>query len=444
MSKISSSFTLFITEIKSISSIAYPILVAFLSHLLIGFTDNVMAGRFSSVDLAAVSIGSAIWLPLYLFFSSILSGLTPLLAKSFAENNRDKSQELYSSGLTMAIHLSIINILIISLLIPMINFFVTDINLRTITIKYLFYILFGLPGFLFYQVVRSSFEAKGETTPIMFSSFLGLIINIPLNYIFIYGRFGIPPFGGAGCGIATTLSIYNMLLLLYIFHKRTNDLFYTKYDFKTIIYLFRFGLPIGISTFLEAFIFSFGSILLSPFGYQVVASHQIALNFISTIFMIPLSLGIAISVRVSQQLGKNNLYYSTKIWKSGIIFVEIVALFSSIIIYLLSDYILKLYTNDQNVIRIAYPLLILSICFHIIDAFQVTANNILKGYHNTKFPMFVSIFSYWSISLPLGLLFVFYFKLSAFGFWLALIIGVVLAAVILGHKLFSKYNFKNM
>lgn len=434
-----------IYELKKISYIALPILAAFLSHLLIGFADSVMAGRYSSNDLAAISIGASIWLPIYLFFSAIISALTPLLASMVGEGEKLQQKNLIKTGKILSVAIGFILMGVIILSTYFIDIVIKDENIFLIAKKYLIFISFGMPAFMLYRVYSSIFEAYGKTIPIMISSFSGALVNIPLNYIFIYGKFGLPVFGGVGCGIASFISSYVMLFVISAIYKNLN---YISKNFKNgninrkfakkIIAL---GIPIGTSTFLEAFIFGFGSILLAPLGPVSVAAHQIALNFISTIFMIPMSLSIAISVRISQFYGKKDLQYTTFIWKYGALYVEIIAIISSIIMWICSDYILGVYTKDHSVLAIAKPLFMLAILFHTIDAFQVTASNILKGYHNTRVPMYVNIISYWIIALPLGYILVYIVKLGPIGFWMSLVAGIINSAVILCFFLVKKYNF---
>jgi len=433
-----------LNEAKNIFVIAFPIIVASVSHLLMGFTDNVMAGRYSSVDLAGVSLGSAIWLPVTLFFMAILSSATPLMSTSIGRDGGKGNSEIFKTGLFLAALIGLILIFIINLSTLLLKIFIKENKTAEITKNYLIFVSFAIPGFLIYQVIRSVFESIGKTAPIMISSFIGMLLNIPLNYIFIYGKLGVKPFGGSGCGIATSISTYVMLILLLLILKKAQILKKGKLSKEKIKQIIKLGLPIGAATFLEAFIFSFGSIMLAPLGTITVASHQIALNFISTIFMIPMSLGIAISVRVSHKYGENDLLYSATVWKIGIGMVLSIALFSSILMYLMIDKIIGFYTKDPNLIYNTKPLMMLAISFHIIDAFQVAANNALKGYHNTKYPMWISLFSYWIIALPLSYILVYIFNLAAIGFWIALIVGIVIAAGLLGYKLIKDYNFKNL
>lgn len=431
-------------EIRSISYIAFPIMVAFISHLFMGFTDNVMAGRYSSFDLAAVSIGSAIWVPLYLFFSAILSAITPMMAMMIGEGERQKQKDLLYTGRLLGLGVGFLLLLVIYGASHIISLITNDKNISPISSNYLSFVSYGMPAFLLYQVYRSIFEAHGKTVPIMLSSFAGMLLNIPLNFIFIYGKLGIPSMGGAGCGIATSISSYFMLFMLIIFYKKSIYLGKGTMDKTFAKRIITLGLPIGASTFLEAFVFSFGSIMLAPFGAVTVASHQVALNFISIIFMIPMSLGIAISVRISQFYGKKDLIYTTFIWKTGIALVGFIAIVSSLFIYFFSDIVLHLYTKDEGVLQLAKPLLIIAISFHVIDAFQVTVSNVMKGYHNTKFPMIVNIISYWIITLPLSYFLVYIYDLKAIGFWLSLVAGIVSSALILGITLLHRYNFRKM
>jgi MATE family multidrug resistance protein len=321
-----------------------------------------------------------------------------------------------------------------------------EVSLRATAMGYLQAIAFGFPALALYQVLRGFSDGLGSTRPSMVISLFGLLLNIPLNYVFIYGKLGLPAMGGVGCGWATALVMWFMFgaMLLWVHWApvyQSSRLFehLERPQWVAIRGLLAVGLPIGIAIFAEASIFSVIALLIGSLGANVVAGHQIALNFSSMVFTIPYSLAMAATVRVGQALGRGAPREAR--FGAGVAMATALAYAccsASLMLWLRAD-IARLYTTDAEVLAVAGALLMYSALFQFSDAIQVTAAGALRGYQDTRATMLITLLAYWGIGLPigygLGLGHLFGPPSGPQGLWQGLVVGLTCAAALLGVRL---------
>ena len=275
---------------------------------------------------------------------------------------------------------------------------------------------------------------------------LGLLLNIPANYIFINGHFGLPAMGGVGCGWATALVMVFMMIAMCIWvrwapYYQSSQVF-VRFEWpqrpaqKGLLAL---GLPIGISIFAEASLFSVIALLIGGLGANVVAGHQVALNFSSLVFMVPYSLAMATTVRVGQALGAERPRDAR--FSAGVAMATglLCACVSASYMFLLREQIARIYTPDTAVLAVATSLIVYAAIFQFSDAIQVTAAGALRGFQDTRITMLITLFSYWGVGLPIGYILGLTDKLGAAqgpaGLWQGLIVGLSCAAILLGIRL---------
>ena len=267
-----------------------------------------------------------------------------------------------------------------------------------------------------------------------------MLLNIPLDIIFVYGYFGVPKLGGVGCGIATTLVSFLMMLtlIIYIYLSKNYSLTkpfseFTPPSIRTTKEVFKLGTPIGLGIFIELSMFSGAALILGVLGETVVAGHYIALNIASLFFMLPLSIGLAAATRVGNLVGENNRMQA-KIASYSTIYLCIAgSLITCLTILLIKDQIAYLYSSDLNAINIAIGLLIYAAIFQLPDGIQMAAVGSLRGYKDTFAPMILLFISYWVFAIPAG-----YFltmhglnnPLGAAGMWIGMIIGLSIFSVL--------------
>jgi MATE family multidrug resistance protein len=311
---------------------------------------------------------------------------------------------------------------------------------------YLRGVAFGFPAVALYHVLRCFSDGLGHTRPSMVIGLCGLALNIPLNYILIYGKLGMPAMGGVGCGWATGLVMIGMFLCMLWWVKwapfyKPSKVFsgFEWPQWPVLKRLLSVGLPIGIAVFAESSIFAVIALLIGGLGATVVAGHQIALNFSSMVFMIPYSLGMAATVRVGQALGRGEPREAR--FAAGVSMAAALgyACLSASLMLLLREQIAQIYTPDRAVIAVATTLLVYSALFQFSDAIQVTAAGALRGYQDTRVTMILTLFAYWGIGLPvgyiLGLTDWFGEPSGPSGLWQGLVVGLTCAGGMLAVRL---------
>jgi len=427
--------------------LAYPILIAQLVQNLMGFADTVMAGRVSATDMAAVAIASSIWLPLMLTVHGLFMALASIVSQYAGAKNFSDVAKATQQTAWIGIIISVVIIALFYIIAPLIYDTVTiEDNLKELMFEYLSYIVWGAPGVFLYLVLRNYSEGLSHTKPTMIISLIGLVINIPANYIFIYGEFGAPALGGAGCGIATAIVYWIIFLctLVYTYQAKALShapLFKKLYtpSLSQIKSILSIGVPISLSLLFEVSLFSVVAIILAPLGAEIVASHQIAINFSGLVFMVPLSLAMAVTIKVGFAVGKQNYDEAKALCKYSVYLGLVLAVFTAALTLVFRTEISQIYTNDAGVIKLAASLMFLASLFQFSDAIQVISAGALRGYKDTKAILYITFVSYWiiglSIGLTLGLTDWLVPKMGANGFWIGFITGLTAAAILLAWRL---------
>ncbi|MBF9000518.1 MATE family efflux transporter [Vibrio nitrifigilis] len=434
-------------EASNLIKLAAPVLVASIAQSGMGFVDTIMAGGVSATDMAAVSVASSLWFPIILFGVGLLMSLVPVVAQLNGASRQKKIPFEIQQGISMALFLSIPIIVLILNTGFIIKAMGVEAHMAVKTMGYLHAIIFAAPAFLLFQALRSYTDGMALTKPAMVIGFIGLLFNVPLNWIFVYGKFGVPALGGVGCGVATAI-VYWLMFILLLFYVVTSkrlkhiELFSTFYrpQLKEQWNLFKLGFPVAAALFFEVTLFALVALLVSPLGSLVVAAHQVAINFSSLIFMLPMSIGAAVSIRVGNKLGEENLHGATVASNVALMIAVSTAVITATLTFLLRQYIAELYTDNPAVITLAMQLLLFACIYQCTDAIQVTAAGVLRGYKDMSAIFVRTFIAYWVFGLPtgyiLGLTNWVVPAMGAQGFWIGFIIGLSSAAVMLGHRLY--------
>ena len=436
----------FYNESKKIIKLSLPLFLAQFAQTAMGFVDTVMAGSVSSTDMAAVAVASSIWLPCILFGVGVLMAIIPLTAQAHGANDILNIPKTGQQGLYLSLLLSLpIGIILFNASIFMIMMDIETL-LASITVRYLYAMIFAIPAFLLFQALRNYIEGLSLTKPAMVISFLGLLINIPLNWMFVYGKLGAPALGGVGCGVASAIVYWLMActLAFYVYYTkklRHYPLFkqFTRPDLKHLFSIFKLGLPVAIAIFFEVTIFAAVAILVAPLGAVVVASHQIAINFSTMIFMLPMSIANAVSIRVGFNLGQQSNHGAKQASNAGLAIGLGLSIFTALLTIVFREKIAELYSHNPEVIELAVTLILLSAVYQCVDAIQVVAAGALRGYKQMNAIFIRTFIAYWIVGLPLGYLLgmtnLFIEPMGASGFWVGITVGLTVAAILLGQHL---------
>lgn len=433
----------YLTEARQLLALAIPVILAQVAQTSMGFVDTIMAGAVSATDMAAVAVGTSVWLPTILFGHGLLLSLTPVVAQFNGSGRRDRVAFQVRQAYWLAAMVSVLIMIVLYnagyLIRSMHNI---DPRMAEIAVGYLHALLWGAPGYLFFQVTRNQCEGLSKTKPGMVMGFIGLLVNIPVNYIFIYGHFGMPALGGVGCGVATASVYWVMFIAMKYWVSRARSMRdirlkerFSRPDRATLTRLFKLGLPVALALFFEVTLFAVVALLVSPMGIVKVAGHQIALNFSSLMFVLPLSLGVATTIRVGFSLGQGSTEGArVSAWTAQAVGMSL-ALLTATFTVTFRESIAQLYTDNPEVITLAAQLMLLAAIYQFSDSIQVIGSGILRGYKDTRSIFFITFIAYWVLGLPSGYILALTDwvvpPMGPSGFWTGFIIGLTSAAVMM-------------
>lgn len=439
-------------EWKQLALMGAPILIAQWAQMANGVIDTVMAGHASAEDLAGVGIGTSLWVPVLLFFAGVLGAMQPTISGHRGAQQFDQIMPATWQGIYISLGAMLLMVCLLINMQPLLNLLQLDAKTNAIADGYLDAFAWGVPALLLMTALRGLTDGLGHTRVIMVFSLLSTLLNLPLNYIFIYGAdfawFKLPAMGGIGCGWATSIAnwVAALALLVYLNRSKTFAAFHlisgwAAPQWAAIKHLLKLGVPIGFTSFIEVSMFCMIALFLAPLGATTVAAHQIVLNLVSLFFMLPLSLGIALTLRVSFLVGARDYSEARLLARSSLLLSLGVGCTNASILFLGRDGFASLYTSDLAVQKIAADLFLLGALFQIADVIQVTMINVQRGYKDTKIPMLIMLLAFWGICLPLGYALTFTDwitePMGAAGFWTALIVGLVCAAILLTLRMFG-------
>ncbi len=425
------------------SKIVLPILVTQVALYLMTFFDILMTSKYAIDHLAGVSIGSSIWVPVYTGLTGILLGITPIVAQLIGAKKKEDISAYVQQAFYIALLLAFVIFIGIYLFIgPILEYIPLEDSVRLVAKKYLYMIAIGLVPLFLYSVLRSVIDAYAKTRVSMIITLLSVPINIALNYILIYGKLGLPALGGVGAGLASALTYWLVLLItIFLFFRirefQNLELFknWPRISFQKWRDLTKIGIPIGLSLFAETTIFSAVTLLMSVYSTEVISAHQIAMNFTSLLYMIPLSIAMGATILVGHEVGANNLrdakIYSWLSVGAAVAFSFI----SASILILFREQISSIYTDDAQVISLTIQFFYFAALFQLSDAIQAPVQGALRGYKDVNVTFIMAIISYWVIGLPTGYLLGTFTSLGPFGYWIGLIVGLTLGAITLGVRL---------
>ena len=424
----------YIIEFKQLIKIGIPIFGSQMSYMLMGATDTLIAGRASSADLAGLAVGNAFSTTLWMFVSGVIFSVTPIVAQLYGAKKYTEIGKKVREILWIALFLGLSICLILMNIGLFLDLLPIEEGITSISTEYLKAVSVGYAFITIFTCLRCYSEGMTLAKPVFYIAFGGMLLNIPLDLMFVYGWFGAPKLGGVGCGYATTIVSFVMMiaLILYIYiskHYKKTELFsgYSPPSAETTKEVFKLGFPIGFGIFIELSMFSGAAIILGILGETVVASHSIAINIASLFFMVPLSIGLASATRVGNLIGEQNPRQAKVASYTTIYMCILGALINSLIIIVFRTSLVGIYTTDLLVLDLAVSLLIFAAIFQIPDGIQMGALGGLRGYKDTFIPMILLFISYWIFAMPIGYFLTntgFNKPLGAAGMWYGMIIGL--------------------
>jgi MATE family multidrug resistance protein len=430
-------------EIRRTLELAAPVMIGLVASFAMNFIDTVMAGRLpeKEVALAALATGGALWSAGLMVVIGVLMAVQPSVAQLDGAGRRKDAAAVARQGFWLAVGLALPFFLLVRYGAAVLRALDVDPAIVPVADGYLRALSLGAPMMCAVMLQRFFSEGTGHTKPTMYIGLAGALLNIPFNWVLMYGHLGFPALGAVGCGYATSAVITLQALGFFIYlrrhrHYRPYGLFsrWDWADMAELRTLLVIGLPIAGTLFVEGSLFMAASLLIGRLGPTPTASHLIAINFSALVFMIPLGLGSAVTTRVGNALGRADPSSARHAGLIGGGIVLVTQTLSASLMLLFPAAIVAIYTSDPVIAALAIQLLALAAIFQLPDGIQICMAGILRGYKDTFVPMLVNVLSYWLVGLSLGYWLTFNRALGPAGMWWGMIAGLSVGAVLLSAR----------
>jgi MATE family multidrug resistance protein len=429
--------------------IGIPVILAQLLQMSMNFVDTVMAGSLSAEALAAIAVGGAVFIPIIMLAAGILMAITPIIAQLVGARNLEEIGVNVRQGLWLSQMLAVPMFFAIRNLGFIMELLDVAPSIVPVALGYLNAISWTVFPLFGYMALRFFNEGMSVTRPAMYFALIGVMVNIPANYILMYGKFGMPKLGAIGLGYASSLVGLVMFLGMLVFtvkHKpyQRFEIFSSirKPEWKYVKEIMRVGVPIGLSSTMEVTMFALVSLLMGSLSATAVAGHQVAINFSAMTFMVPFGLSTAITTRVGNAMGRGLIDEARRRGFTGILLSTLFMSGTALVMFTVPEAITAIYTQDEAVREVAVSLLYMAAIFQISDGLQVSGYGALRGLKDTKIPMYVNLIAYWGVGLPLGYYLGIIRQVGPQGLWMGLIAGLTVAAVLHNTRFFMQTKNK--
>lgn len=401
-----------------------------------GVADTLMIGKIDATNLAAAGLANAIYYLITILGLGTLMAVSPLIAKAKAENNLEECVNYFKAAVLAAVTLAIFIFGVNALLSNNLDWFKQQEAVKPLAKEFLTLLNYSTLPLLLFLAVKQFSDGLSITTPAAFITIIALGINILLNYIFIYGNWGMPALGLVGAGWATIIArtlMFISMLIYVLTHKQ-----YKPYLIKTtssikaqFVDILKVGLPSGLQYFFEVGAFAAAAIIIGWIGKSEQAAHTLAINLASLTYMVATGFSAGTGIAVGDAYGRKNKYDMLFAGKAGIWLGGIFMGFCAIIFTLFNQFIVEISVADLEVQHITAGLLFIAAMFQLSDGVQAISLGALRGIADTKVPTLVTIFAYWVIGIPVGYYMTFSMNLGLYGIWYGLSIGLTFSAILL-------------
>jgi MATE family multidrug resistance protein len=430
-----------------VASLAWPIVVGQLAVIMNGVIDTMMTARYSAIDLAALGLGASVYVSIFVGLSGVMQALSPTIGQLYGAKKYDAIGHQVRQGIWLAIFLSLVGSTLLLFPDPLLNIAEAPPALDSKVREYLALLSLALPATLGFRVFAALNTAVSRPRMVMTIQVGTLVLlKLPLNALFIFGGLGLPALGTPGAAIATCVAAWLALGVGWLLAARGESYRqfhiqgygFEKPSWPTQRALLKLGLPMGMSYLIEVTAFTFMALFIARLGSETLAAHQIAGNFGTVLYMLPLSVASATGILVAQEIGAGRLSAARHAGDAGIRLGVIVAVSIGLLVYLSRAYIVALYTPDPKIAAIALSLFLFISFYQFVDAVQVGAAFVLRAYKVATIPTLMYAIGLWGIGLGGGYLLGFDVLgntpdalRGAAGFWLgnSISLGLVAAAL---------------
>jgi multidrug resistance protein, MATE family len=444
-----SSFT---ESVRRIVPLAWPVFVGQVALLAFGTLDTLLVSRVGATDLAALAVGAAAYITVFIGLNGIVLAISPIVGQLFGARRHAEAGRQVHQALWISMAVAVLGSTLLLFPWPFLALAQVSPEVEAKVRGYLLALAFSLPASVLFTVFRGFNTAVSRPRAVMRLQLTALALKLPLSVALALGvpALGLPALGVVGCGIATALAMWTQVLLALRVLRR--DPFYAPFELwgrgldqpdpAALKALLKLGVPLGASILVEVTGFASMAFFIARLGTTPVAGHQIAANLVSLMFMLPLALGNATTTLVAQSIGAGLLREARRLSWHGLQLGMAVAAVAGSVVLLLREPVLHLYTGNAAVFAAAMPLIAWLVVFHVADAVQIIAAFVLRAYKITTLPMLIYVAALWGVGLGGGWWLAFNVSgtvppalQGAPGYWVASTSGLVLAALALAGLL---------
>jgi MATE family multidrug resistance protein len=421
--------------------LAVPVMVGQLGHVMVGVADSIMVGQLGTLPLAAVALGNSIFAIFMVFGLGVTFGLTPLVANADGMGKKNLPTKLLHHSWFVNLGVSLILFLILIGIIPLLPYMGQDKSLLPLATPYYIILSSSLIPLMLFMTFKQYAEGLSDTRTAMFVSIGCNLLNVALNYLLIFGKFGMPELGLNGAGVATVIARWAMFFVMWWYvvkgaKKIRTSFSVLNFQFRKVVVqkLLSIGIPSGLQYIFEVSAFSLAAIFAGMLGAKALAAHQIAINLASISYMAATGLGAAAAVRVGNQLGRKDPVNLKMASKSIFSMTVIWMCFAGIILFLFRFKLTGFYNDDPEVLSLAASMLIVAVFFQLSDGLQAVTLGALRGFTDVRIPTLITFVAYWVLTLPCAYLVSQFTSAGAMGIWYSLAGGLTISAALLMYR----------
>lgn len=426
-----------------ISKLAFPITIGQLGLVLMGFADVVMLGNYKTIDMSAAGFGNAIFFLFMLLGVGTMYAVSTITSIADGEDRPQQAIPIFFSSIRVATVLSILLMGVNTWLYYNLSIFKQSPELTRLGAEYIRIVNYSVPALMFFNCGKQLLDGLGKTQMSMYVTFFGLILNVVLNYVLIFGKMGFDEMGLAGAAWATVISRFAMAIIMMVWawwHPLMNEL--KKRPIEQISYfkeILKIGVPVGFTFFFEIAAFSIALVFAGMLSDLHSAAHQIAINLASITYMFVTGIAAAGNIIVGNHYGANDAAGIRRSGFAALIITVLIEILFALIFFIFYKQLPLIYTSDPNLLAITPPLILLAAIFQMSDGLQAVGAGVLRGIKDTRITGIIAFVCYWLIMIPGAYYLCFYTPMGINGIWLAFVVGLTFAAILLLYR-FNKMS----
>jgi MATE family multidrug resistance protein len=423
-------------EVRKMAKLSAPIVGSQLLIQSMTFVDNIMVGQLGAEPLAALAVAGSLYSMVMVVAMGALGAVSPLVTHSLADPSPGRMGHVARQSLIFAVCLSLLVGLVLIFCKPLLALLGQSDALIEIASPYIWMMILTVPAHFGMIALRHVAEGHEDSVPGFVILAVAALLNIPFDYVLIHGHYGFPKLGVMGAGVATAslawLSLIAYALYLTVHNRyRAYSLWRGSFrpDFRLMRELLRVGLPLGGAIGIELSFFASTTLIMGTIGTTELAAHQIALNAASMVFMIPLGMSFAVSIRVGLHRGRGNHIGARRAWQASILITLFTQALTAILFFAAPEWIISLYSQSGEVAVLGVQLLYVAAFFQLFDGMQAIGIGALRGMKDTAYALMATFVSFWCIgSMVIGYFYFFHDK-SVIGIWAGLLVGLGVACL---------------